>query len=310
MTKERKQTVIIHQQIALADPDRQVTAEFKETIQMECKELAEIFEDLRESFNQVMTKKEVLLQVLFKCKEEYTNSSHSSIVDASKYEKDLQDERFNLLKLENLRKEYEELHQMVCEQIKWCKSFVKASSDGTRSRIETLDHEIKRLQELREEELARQEKLKECDEDLDKVLKAEGLKAEESKVQLMKSEKDATERVKRAEKAKSSAERFHKKVNELHLEVQEEMKGAVDYFQELLKVLAVDCHAAYLGAGKFLAFEALQNEKVYQTEKELKNKAIQAVIEAESEEQSAYQGTVDRANRARRSVFFFYFSVL
>jgi hypothetical protein len=63
---ERKQSVIIHEQIALADPDRKVTAEFKETIQMECKELAEIFEDLREYFNQAMTKKEVLLQELFK----------------------------------------------------------------------------------------------------------------------------------------------------------------------------------------------------------------------------------------------------
>ena len=133
-----------------------------------------------------------------------------------------------------------------------------------------------------------------------KVLEAERLKAKQSKEQPTKSETDATERVKRAEKAKSSAERFHKKVNELHLEVQEEIKGAVDYFQELLKVLAVDSHAAYLGAGKFLAFEALQNEKIYQTEKEVKNKAIQAVIEAESEEQSAYQGTFDRANRARR----------
>jgi hypothetical protein len=58
--------VIIHEQIALADPDRKVTAEYKETIQMECKELAEIFEDLREYFNQAMTKKEVLLQELFK----------------------------------------------------------------------------------------------------------------------------------------------------------------------------------------------------------------------------------------------------
>ena len=143
-----------------------------------------------------MTKKEVMLQQLFKCKEEYTNSSHSSKVDASKYEKDLQDERFNLLKLENLRMEYEELHQMVEEQIKWCKSFVKASSDGTSSRIATLEHEIKRLQELREDELARQKKLKECDEDLDKVLKAERLKADQSMQQLTKSEKDAAERVK------------------------------------------------------------------------------------------------------------------
>jgi hypothetical protein len=59
---------------------------------------------------------------------------------------------------------------------------VKASSDGTRSRIETLDHEIKRLQELREEELARQKKLKKCDKDLDKALQAERLKSDQSMV--------------------------------------------------------------------------------------------------------------------------------
>jgi formaldehyde-activating enzyme involved in methanogenesis len=118
------------------------------------------------------------------------------------------------------------------------------------------------------------------------------------------------DRVKRAEKVTSSAERFDKKVNELHLEVQEEIKGVVDYFQELLNVLAVDCHAAYLGAGKFLKFEALQKEKIYQTEKEAMKQASDAAEEAESEEQSAYQGTVDRANRARRSVFFCFCSVL
>ncbi len=310
ITKERKDNVNIHQQIALADPDRNADAAHKEQNQSDCQELATIFGDLRESFNQAMTKKKDLLKEFSKCKEEYKKSSTISRDDALKYEQDLQDERFNLLKLKNLNMEYEEFHQMVCEQIKWCESFVKVSSDGTRSRIETLDHEINRLQELRHQEVARQEKLKVCEKDLEMVLWAERGTAEEIKTQLKKSEEAATERVKRAEKAKSSAERFHKKVNELHLEVQEEIKGAVDYFQELLKVLAVDCHAAYLGAGKFLAFEALQNEKVYRTEKKVKNKAIQAVIEAESEEQSAYQGTVDRANRARRLDFFCYFSDL
>jgi hypothetical protein len=311
LTKERKGDVKIHQQIALADPDRPAdAAEKKEQNKSDCQELVNIFGDLRESFNQAMARKGNLEEELSKCKEEYKKSSNSSKVDASKYEQDLQDELLNLRNLKTLNKEYDEFHKMVEEQIKWCESFVKESSDGTSSRIATLDDEIKRLNELRQQEVARQEKLKVCEEDLKKVLTAERLKAEQSKVQLTKSEKDATERVKRAEKAKSSAERFHKKVDELHLEVQEEIKDAVGYFQELLKVLAVDCHAAYLGAGKFLAFEALQNEKVYQTEKEVKNKAIQAVIEDESEEQSAFQGTVDRANRARRSVFFCYFSVL
>ncbi len=100
--------------------------------------------------------------------------------------------------------------------------------------------------------------------------------------------------MKRAEKVTSSAERFDKKVNELHLEVQEEIKGVVDYFQELLNVLAVDCHAAYLGAGKFLKFEALQKEKIYQTEKETMKQASDAAEEAESEEQNVDKRFVPR----------------
>ncbi len=312
LTKERKENVKIHKEIALADPDRMALADaaYKNGNKRKCQELAKIFGNLGESFDQAMAKKGDLEQELSTCKEELRKSSNRCRDDASKYQRDLLNERQNLLNLKTLNKEYEELHRMMCEQIKWRKSFVKASSDDTRSRIKTLDHEIKRLQNLRQQELARQQKLKECDEDLEKVLRAEQGKAEESKVQLTNIEKDATERVKRAEKAKSSAESFHKKVDELHLKVQEEIKGAVDYFQELLKVLAVDCHAAYLSAGKFLAFETLQTEKLYQTEREALNKAIQAAAEAEGDEQDGYQGTVDRANRARRSVFFRCFAVL
>jgi hypothetical protein len=314
LTKERcRENVKIHMEIVLADPDcilALADAATKDRNKSKCQELAKIFGNLRESFDLAMAKKRGLEQELSTCKEKLRESSNRCKVDALKYERDLLNEQENLRSLKTLNKEYDELHQIMCEQIKWRQSFVKISSDDTRSRIETLDHEIKRLQELREKELDRQIKLKKCEEELDSVWMAEKRKAEETKLQLTNIEKDATLRVERAEKAKSSAERFHKNVDELHFKVQEEIKGAVDYFQELLKVLAVDCHAAYLGAGKFLAFEALQTEKLYQTEREVLKKASDAAVEAINEEQVGHQGTVDRANRARRSVFFCCFVVL
>ncbi len=301
VTKDRKENVKENVQIALADPTQMAKdAAYKAGSKRKCQELPKIFGNLCESFDQAMAKKRGLEQELSTCKEELRESSNRCKVDASKYARDLLNEQANLRNLKTLIKEYKELHEMMCEQINWRQSFVKASSADTSSRLETLNHEIERLQKLREDELARQKKLKKCEEELHSVLMDEKRKAEETKVQLTNIEKDATVMVERAEKAKSSAERFHKNVDELHLKVQEEIKGAVDYFQELLKVLAVDCHAAYLSAGKFLAFETLQTEKLYQTESETLNKASDAAVEAISEEQVGYQGTVDRANRARR----------
>jgi hypothetical protein len=91
----------------------------------------------------------------------------------------------------------------------------------------------------------------------------------------------------------------------LHEEVQQEMKDAVAFFQELLKALAVDCHAAYLGAGKFLAMQALITEKNLKSSKQTYDNTYQAQMDLELLEDADLPDTVNRAEQARRSVFFF-----
>jgi hypothetical protein len=191
---------------------------------------------------------------------------------------------------------------MVCEQIKWCKSFVAASSADSRSRVETLDLEIQRLQALRTQEITRQDNLTKCDEHLDRVLANERTRAEVSKEKPASATRTAMVRVACAKKAVTISGRFQTKLLSLHQEVQQEMKDSVSYWQELLKALAVDCHAAYLGAGKFLAMQALITEKNHVVSKKTNDSKYQAKIELEQLEDADLQDTVDRAEQARRSV--------
>jgi hypothetical protein len=196
---------------------------------------------------------------------------------------------------------------MVCEQIKWCKSFVEASSADSRSRVQTLDLEIQRLQTLRKQEITRQDNLTKCDVHLDMVLANEKTKAADSEKTRASATRAATERVACAKKAVASSGRFQTKLISLHEEVQQEMKDAVSFFEELLKALAVDCHAAYLGAGKFLAMQALITEKNLKASKQTYDNTYQAQMDLEVLEDADLPDTVSRAEQARRSVFFLHY---
>jgi hypothetical protein len=306
MTKDLQGAVQLHEDILLLKPN---TADMskgdKDDNKKECMELANLFDSLHKVFDQARTKKGDLEQQLHKCEEECSKSFNSAKEAALGYDRQLQDEKSNLHKLETLNKECEAFHQMVCEQIKWCKSFVAASSVDIRSRIETLDHEIQRLEALRKQEINRQDRLTKCDEHLDRVLANERTRAEGSKETRASVTRAATERVACAEKAVTSSGRFQTKLISLHQEVQQEIKDAVSYWQELLKALVVECHAAYLGAGKFITMQALLTEKNLKASKQTHENKYRAKIELEQLEDTDLEDTVERAEQARRSVFFF-----
>jgi hypothetical protein len=159
-----------------------------------------------------------------------------------------------------LGKECETFHEMECEQIHWCRSFVAADSASTCSRIETFEHEIERLQYLCQLDKTRLKHMTDYLEQLNRVEANARARAEASKEGLASATRAATERVVRANKAVLSSEPYQTKLISLHQELQQEMKDLASYMQELLKALAVDCHAAYLGAGKFLAIQSLKAE--------------------------------------------------
>jgi hypothetical protein len=279
----------------------------KDDNKKECMELAKLFDSLHKVFDRAKTKKGDLEAQLHKCEDECSKSFSSAKEAALEYDRQLQEEQSNLCKLETLNKECEAFHQMVCEQIKWCKSFVEASSADSRSRVQTLDLEIQRLQALRKQEITRQDNLTKCDEHLDMVLAHEKTKAEDSEKTRASATRAATERVACAKKAVASSGRLQTKLISLHEEVQQEMKDAVSFFEELLKALAVDCHAAYLGAGKFLAMQALITEKNLKASKQTYDNTYQAQMDLEVLEDADLPDTVSRAEQARRSVFFLHY---
>jgi hypothetical protein len=193
---------------------------------------------------------------------------------------------------------------MECEQIHWCKSFFAASSAISCSSIEAFEHEIQRLQHLCQLEKTRREHSTNCYEHLNRVEANARARAEASKEELASATRAATERALRANKAVLSSEPFQTKLISLHQELQQEMKDVESYKQELLKALAVDCHAAYLGAGKFLAMQALKAEtNLNASEKNMQIK-LRASLTANAMEDIDLQDTVERAEHARRSVFF------
>jgi hypothetical protein len=270
----------------------------------ECMQLGNYFEAMLGVFKKVMEKKGDLERQCLDCKRECDKSLTSAEEDASRYKHRLQDEQSNLRKLATLSKECETFHQMECEQIHWSKSFFAASSASTCSRIETFEHEIQRLQDLCQLEKTRLEHSTNCYEHLNRVEANARARAEASKEELASATRAATERVVRANKAVLSSEPFRTKLISLHQELQQEMKDASSYKQELLKALAVDCHAAYLGAGKFLAIQALIAEKNLNASEQKMQIKLRASEIADRMEDTDLPDTVERAEHARRSVFF------
>ena len=270
----------------------------------ECMQLANHFEALHGVFEKVREKKGDLQRQRHDCKRECDKSLTRAKEDASRYMLRLQDEHSNLRKLATLSEECETFHQMECEQIHWCKSFFAASSAISCSSIQTFEHEIQRLQHLCQLEKTRREHSTNCYEHLNRVEANARARAEATKEELASATRAATERAVRANKAVLSSEPFQTKLISLHQELQQEMKDMDSYKQELLKALAVDCHAAYLGAGKFLAIQALKAETNLNESEQNMHIKLRASLKADAMEDIDLQDTVERAEHARRSVFF------
>ena len=66
----------------------------------------------------------------------------------------------------------------------------------------------------------------------------------------------------------------------------------------------MDCHAAYLGAGKFLTMQALITDKNLAASKQTYDDKYKAQMDLELLEDPELPDTVNRAEQARRSVFF------
>ena len=103
----------------------------------------------------------------------------------------------------------------------------------------------------------------------------------------------------RAEKGVESSKSLLWRLETLYKDVQLEFADALAYGTEVRKAIGVDCHAAFLGHGKFLSIQREKANKSlahFQKEREAK---LQSWTELTRLQIPGAQATVDRANAAK-----------
>lgn len=143
---------------------------------------------------------------LQECKKVCDQHLETAKMADSGFKTTLADEKRNLEAVEQLDKESKLLHEMACEQIKWCSDQVDCSHEQTSDRIKCINNEIARLQNLKQQEDHRLKILDTHKEQIKKVKAEEDRRAEESRRERASAKSNASTRVERAEKAVRSSE--------------------------------------------------------------------------------------------------------
>ena len=276
-------------------------AEVKE-IENECSQLEDIFKALHRTFEETSEKQSNLSDEMERCKrvcdEHLDKAKHAD----ARYKTMLTEERRNLDALKQLDSESKLLHEMTLQQIKFCSDQVEYSHQQTSMRMRTIDTEIQRLQDLQRQETDRLQRLAECKNQIGEVEEEEKTRAEKSSRERALALSNARERVNRSEKGVESSKNLLWRLETLYKDVKEEFADALAYGTEVRKAIGVDCHAAFLGHGKFLSIQREKAQKSrdhFQKEREAK---LQTWTELTRLQIPGAQATVDRANAAKREL--------
>ena len=268
-------------------------------IENECSQLDGIFKALHMTFEETSEKQSSLSDEMERCKrvcDEHLVTAKDADV---RYKTMLTEEQRNLDALKQLDSESELLHKMALQQIKFCSDQVEYSHQETDIRIRTIDTEIQRLQGLQRQERDRLQRLAKCKQQIDEVEKEEKTRAAESSIERALALSNARERVNRAGKGVESSKNLLRRLETLYKDVQLEFADALAYGTELRKAIGVDCHAAFLGHGKFLLIQREKaNKSLAHFQKERVAK-LQTWTELTRLQIPGAQATVDRANAAK-----------
>jgi uncharacterized phage infection (PIP) family protein YhgE len=273
-------------------------AEQKE-IENECSQLDNIFKALHMTFKETSEKQSNLSDEMERCKRVCDEHLDTAKYADARYKTVLTEERRNLDALKQLDSESKLLHEMTLQQIKFCSDQVEYSHQQTSIRIRTIDTEIQRLTGLQRQETDRLQRLAKCKKQIDEVEKEEKTRAAESSRERALALSNARERANRAEKGVESSKSLLWRLETLYKDVQLEFADALAYGTEVRKAIGVDCHAAFLGHGKFLSIQREKANKSlahFQKEREAK---LQSWTELTRLQIPGAQATVDRANAAK-----------
>jgi len=268
----------------------------------ECEELGGHFRALHATFEESTSKQRNISEKMLECKQICDQNLKTAKSADGAFKTTLAEERRNLEAVVKLDHEGKLLHELTCQQIKWCSDQVEYSCGQTDDRIKLIQTEIKRLQDLEKLEALRRQNLVKCKAQIDKVKAEEDRRAEASASERARAKKNATERVERAEKAVKSSEEFVQRLEGLYKEVQLEFADAMTYGTDLLKAIGVDCHTAFLGHGKFLAIQREIANKNLVTFQQKREEKLRRKIELERREDEDIPATIENSREAGREL--------
>lgn len=220
--EEGRGHVRLHEQIQLLKV--QMTTGEMDRTRGECEEFAAQFEALRGIAERGSTTRADLSQKSIKydatCDTSLRQAKEADVV----IQATLQDEIANVGLLDDVKKEHTSLHDIVGEQIKWCKDSIAASDADSKQKVQGLDREMQRLKELKQQEVLLQEHLAKCTTHLDTVEQAENTDADAFHVKWAAAHCDACQRVQRSTAGVEQSAQFVEWLWAMHAEIKQEHK--------------------------------------------------------------------------------------
>jgi len=221
---ENQASVLLHEQDKThTSPLTRVKAD-KDNTTTECEDFAGYFEALLKIFDRALTTHTDLAKDSIEHQTKLEKSLSEVKREKMSFDTQLGDETTNAKLLTELGIEHTALHEIVCEQIKWCKDFIVSSDADSKKKIEDINFEIVRLTELKNQEEVRRAQLVKFDTHLDSVQTTENADHFAFNTNFRTAHLRAEQRVKKATEGVKQYAKFVEKLCILHSDVKLELK--------------------------------------------------------------------------------------
>ena len=277
-----------------------MTSDEKKLLREECEALDPLHQALHAVLSDTWEKQRALEEMDRQCKQECDEFLGMAKDNAMIFEQTLKEAKADYEAIDRLQGESSELHQLAREQIQSCTACIEHAMKHTSAKIESLDIEIKRLEAAKKAEAQRLIRLQAGRKRVDSAKSEEEARAQKFAQEIELAKSNAAERLKTGAKGVESSKRLVKRLEELSKQVQLDFESALTYGTEVLKSIAVDCHAAFLGQGKFLAIKDQKLKRTLKRHGEALGRAKESLEDAASLEDYELPSTVADADRARQ----------
>ena len=221
---ENQASVLLHQQDKTHTSSMTREKADKNSTTTECEDFAGYFEALLKIFDRALKTHSDLAKNSIEHQTNFEKGLSEAKKEKTSFDTQLWDETTNAKLLTDLGTEHTALHEIVCEQIKWCKDFIVSSDADSKKKIEDINLEIVRLTKLKNQEEVRRAQLVKFDTHLDGVQTTENADAFAFDQEFMTANLRAGQRVKKATEGVKQSSKFVEKLRTLHSDVKLELK--------------------------------------------------------------------------------------